>query len=165
MELVSNKTRSSLDGPFHESFRKFLVNGKRPITFLIKISELCIVWLLGNSKENLRFISVVFESIAEISRSQQPINQQNKLLQHLHTTSLQVSNPRRGQVGLVCPFSSDSRVFVACCLFFLLICFTCGTIRRKHTHSTEQRTFHQLNLFLSSPCTAFSQAFSVNSLR
>ena len=32
LQLVSNKTRSSLDGPFHESFRKFLVNGKRPIT-------------------------------------------------------------------------------------------------------------------------------------
>ena len=30
MELVSNGTRSSLDGPFHASFRKFLVNGKRP---------------------------------------------------------------------------------------------------------------------------------------
>ena len=32
MQLVSIKTRSSLDGPFHESFRKFLVNGKGPIT-------------------------------------------------------------------------------------------------------------------------------------
>ena len=29
MELVSNGTHSSLDGPFHGSFRKFLVNGKR----------------------------------------------------------------------------------------------------------------------------------------
>ena len=32
MELVSNRTHSSLDGPFHGSFRKFLVNGKRPWT-------------------------------------------------------------------------------------------------------------------------------------
>ena len=30
MELASNGTRSSLDGPFHGSFQKFLVNGKRP---------------------------------------------------------------------------------------------------------------------------------------
>ena len=30
MELVSNGTRSSLDGPFHGNFRKFLVNGKFP---------------------------------------------------------------------------------------------------------------------------------------
>ena len=29
MELVSNGTHSSLDGPFHGSFRKFLVSGKR----------------------------------------------------------------------------------------------------------------------------------------
>lgn len=28
MELVSSRTRSSLHGPFHRSFRKFLVNGK-----------------------------------------------------------------------------------------------------------------------------------------
>ena len=33
MELVSIWTRSSLDGPFHGSFRKFLVNGKRPRSF------------------------------------------------------------------------------------------------------------------------------------
>ena len=30
MELVSNATRSSLEGPFHGSFSKFLINGKRP---------------------------------------------------------------------------------------------------------------------------------------
>ena len=35
MELVSNGTHSSLDGPFHGSFRKFLVNGKRPWTLVI----------------------------------------------------------------------------------------------------------------------------------
>ena len=29
--LVSNGTRSSLDGPFHGSVQKFLVNGKRPL--------------------------------------------------------------------------------------------------------------------------------------
>ena len=33
MELVSNGTRSSLDGPFHGRFRKVLVNGKRPPIF------------------------------------------------------------------------------------------------------------------------------------
>ena len=34
MELVSNGTHSSLDGPFNGSFRKFLVNGKRPWTLV-----------------------------------------------------------------------------------------------------------------------------------
>ena len=37
MELVSNGTRSSLDGPFHGRFRKFLVNGKRPRSTPIRI--------------------------------------------------------------------------------------------------------------------------------
>ena len=32
---MSNGTHSSLDGPFHGSFRKFLVNGKRPWTLVI----------------------------------------------------------------------------------------------------------------------------------
>ena len=46
MELVSNETRSSLDGLFHGSFRKFLVNGKRqrqsevkPVTFSPTLSR------------------------------------------------------------------------------------------------------------------------------
>ena len=34
MELVSNGTHSSLDGPFDGSFRKFLVNGKRAWTLV-----------------------------------------------------------------------------------------------------------------------------------
>ena len=34
MELMSNGTHSSLDGPFLGSFRKFLVNGKRPRTLV-----------------------------------------------------------------------------------------------------------------------------------
>ena len=37
MELVSNGTRSSLDGPFHGRFRKFLVNGKRKRSTPIKL--------------------------------------------------------------------------------------------------------------------------------
>ena len=32
---MSNGTHSSLDGPFHGSFRKILVNGKRPWTLVI----------------------------------------------------------------------------------------------------------------------------------
>ena len=34
MELVSNGTHSSLGGPFHGSFRKSLVNEKRPWTLV-----------------------------------------------------------------------------------------------------------------------------------
>ena len=34
MELVSNGTHYSLDGPFHGSFRKFLATGKRPYTLV-----------------------------------------------------------------------------------------------------------------------------------
>ena len=42
MGLESNGTRSSLDGPFHGSFRKFLVNEKRLMSSL----------LLPNPQEN-----------------------------------------------------------------------------------------------------------------
>ena len=43
MELVSNGTHSSLDGPFHGSFRKFLVNGKRPWTLVIAANRHLII--------------------------------------------------------------------------------------------------------------------------
>ena len=42
MELESNGRRSSLDGPFHESFRTFLVHGKRP-KFLNLSSTSCLL--------------------------------------------------------------------------------------------------------------------------
>ena len=37
IELMSNGKRSSLDGPFHGSFSKFLVKGKRPMCCCFRI--------------------------------------------------------------------------------------------------------------------------------
>ena len=46
MELMSNGTRSSVDGPFHGNFRKFLVNGKRPRTLVHSFNSNIVLYML-----------------------------------------------------------------------------------------------------------------------
>ena len=136
MQLVSNKTRSSLDGPFHESFRKFLVNGKRPITSFWSKFLSCALFGYWAIQRRTSGLSLWY--LNQLQRSPE-VNSQSTS----RTNSCSTSTPPAFRLVTVSnrPFSSESRVFVACCLFFLLNRVTCWTIRRKHTRK-EHRTFH-----------------------